>query len=337
MSGPEGPRLFSLSARRDLQFPNGVSLRTPLIVPSFSSRVDEVEKPFKASQEFLDGAFLVSAFDIAKGLIGPPFDFAEAVFLDSGGYEIGPGSDLSDVSSGPRVTPPEWTTEQHQEVVSNWTVPVPTIVITYDHPKIRVPVAEQILRGKALSLPNENCLRELLIKPETPYQNFVKLDSIVANVRDLFPFRVVGVTEKEIGNSVLDRMVNIARIRLALNNVGLNIPIHIFGSLDSITTLYYFVAGADIFDGLTWLRYAFKDGHTIYRQDYGISDLGITTKAPKVDALCWSKNHQYMREMELEMRRFLNAHDFGAFRFHGPQLKAAFESVQEELTKGVEK
>jgi hypothetical protein len=142
---------------------------------------------------------------------------------------------------------------------------------------------------------------------------------------------VIGFTEKEIGNSVFERMQNIAKIRLALNKAGIVSPIHIFGSLDTVTTLFYFVTGADIFDGLTWLRYAFKDGRTLYRQDFGITDLGIGVKFPRVEALCWGRNYQYMKEMELEMRRFLKAHDFAVFRYHGDLLRSAFQSIEEEV------
>jgi hypothetical protein len=128
-------------------------------------------------------------------------------------------------------------------------------------------------------------------------------------------------------------MVNIARLRMGLRRIGLETPIHVFGSLDTITTLFYFVAGADIFDGLTWLRYAFKNGQTVYRQDFGIRELGISTKAPKVEALCWSKNYGYIREMELEMRRFLGGYDFGEFQFNGDLIKNAYRSVEEEVAE----
>jgi len=157
------------------------------------------------------------------------------------------------------------------------------------------------------------------------------MDSIAAQVQHLHHFQAVGVTEKEIGNSVLDRMRNIAHLRRELKRVHLDLPIHVFGSLDTITTLFYFIAGADIFDGLTWLRYAFNQGHTIYRQDYGIGEFGVDTKSPKVEALCWSKNYSYMREMQLEMRRFLIGHDFEVFKYHGSILKAAYENIFEEV------
>ena len=105
-----------LAERRELKLPNGESLRTPLLVPSFSSRIADVEKPLNAGREFIDGPFLVSAFDIAKGYLTGPFDFAGTVFLDSGGYEVGPGSDLSDVSSVPSGAPEDWSPEEHSAV-----------------------------------------------------------------------------------------------------------------------------------------------------------------------------------------------------------------------------
>lgn len=50
-------------------------------------------------------------------------------------------------------------------------------------------------------------------------------------------FHALGVTEKELGGNFKERMINIARIRKALNGVGLeNMPIHIFGSLDTVST-----------------------------------------------------------------------------------------------------
>lgn len=322
--------MFHLAERRELRFPNGDSLRTPLLVPSFSSRIADVNKVFEASRQFLDGPFLISAFDIANKHLTEPFDFAGAVFLDSGGYEIGPGTDLSDVSSEPSGKPDDWSPEQHSAVLANWSANVPTVVITYDHPQVHLPVKDQLAQGKDLVLP-AGAARELLLKPETRGQGFVQMASVIPQVQHMHTFQAIGVTEKEIGNSVFERMKNIARLRRELKRLHLEIPIHIFGSLDTITTLFYFISGADIFDGLTWLRYAFSEGRTIYRQDYGIREFGFDTKAPKVEALCWSKNYSYMMEMQLEMRRFLVNHEFDSFRFHRDLLKAAYENVIEEV------
>lgn len=329
VSRPEDAVLLVLAERRELTFADGISLRTPILVPSFSSRIPKIDKIFRASEEFIDGPILISAFDVKNKHIEPPFDIGGAIFLDSGGYEASSDSDLSDVSgdSGPDKA---WSQDEHAEVLSAWAARVPTVVISYDHPRLRLPLSKQINSAASLVLPS-NALREILLKPETDGQHFVQVESIRKHIHGLAKFEVIGVTEKEIGNSVLERMENIATIRLALNNAGIGSPIHVFGSLDTITTLFYFVAGADIFDGLTWLRYAFKDGRTLYRQDFGITDLGIAAKYPRVEALCWARNYQYMKEMELEMRRFLKSNDFRVFKYHGERLKAAFQSVEEEV------
>jgi hypothetical protein len=319
-----------LSERRELAFGPSIRTRTPLLVPSFSSKVREIDKPFRASEEFLDGPFLISAFDLKFGYISRPYDFSGPIFLDSGGYEISRDSDLSDVDYRDGNSK-DWKESDHEAVLSNWSSEVPTVIISYDHPRVRIPIREQVERAMALKLPRENSLREILLKPETKEQEFLNIERIQLHVRDLATFGAIGVTEKEVGNSIFDRMLNIARLRRALTKVGITVPIHVFGSLDSTTTLFYFVAGADVFDGLTWLRYAFKDGRTYYRQDFGVAEFGVNPKAPAVEALCWPRNYQYMTEMQGGMRRFLSSRDYADLGRHGDKVRDAINNVEEEL------
>jgi hypothetical protein len=329
MSGSQSSHPLDLAARREI-LSGGVKIeRTPLLVPSFSSRVPEIEKVFRTCEEFIDGPLLVSAYDIAKGHLLPPYDFGSLVFLDSGGYEVSRDPDLADVSSYEPLTE-DWSQKEHEEVLQSWKPSVPTVVVSYDHPRHRYPIEEQIERGKALRWP-DRAVRELLLKPENSRQRFIQLEAVLGHAKDLGKFDIIGVTEKEIGNSVLERMKNIAKLRMALRQNGLETPIHVFGSMDTITTLFYFVVGADIFDGLTWLRYAFKDGNTLYRQNYGALELGLSTKAPMIEALCWSRNDHYLRDMELEMRRFLVGRDFETFKHHGERLAVAYKTIEEEL------
>jgi hypothetical protein len=330
MSRQEDAGLLALAGRREVKFGTARSIQTPMLIPSFSSRIPEIEKPFRASEQFIDGPILISAYDVKHHLLLAPYDFGSAIFLDSGGYETSRITDLSEVGDQAQA-PLAWTEEDHAKVVANWNPKVPSAVISYDHPKERHSLEDQINRAKSMKLSRDDIVREILIKPETADQNFIQMSTLLANVRDLSGFGIIGVTEKEVGNSVLERMIHIAQLRLALTKVGLSTPIHMFGSLDTVTTLFYFVAGADIFDGLTWLRYAFKDGRTLYRQDFGISDLGISTKSYKVEALCWSRNYTYMTDMELEMNRFPTSHDFHVFKFHSERLRSACESVEAAL------
>jgi|SRR5579872_6173 len=322
--------MLTLCQKRNLVFPNGVSVRTPILVPSFSSRVKEIGSIFEATKQFIDGPFLMSLFDVAKNHVQAPLDFATPVFLDSGGYEVSKQSDLSDVGDE-STSASDWSFSEYQAAVRNWNSPVETVFISYDHPKRRHSIPEQVKTAAAVELPIGPYVRELLLKPETVNQSFLPMDAIGKSAGQMGLFAAIGVTEKEIGNSVFERMKNIARLRRKLHQVGIECPIHVFGSLDTVTTLFYFVAGADIFDGLTWLRYAYSGGRTLYRQDYGIVELNIDMKSPKVEALCWAKNYQYLGDMQQMMRRFLHKEDFTVFGSHADRIRNAIENLHEEL------
>jgi hypothetical protein len=326
----EGARLLDLAARREVKFGDALTIRTPLLIPSFSSRVPDADKPLRASEEFIDGPLLISAYDVKHGLLSPPYDFGSAIFLDTGGYEIARSGDLSDVGDHVPGSLP-WSEHDHGALLELWNPRIPSAIISYDHPKQRSSVGQQIARTKKMSLRGPDMAREILLKPETKDQDLIQIESVLHHVRDLAAFDIVGVTEKEIGNSVLDRMINIGRLRAALTKIGLETPIHVFGSLDTVTTLFYFVAGADVFDGLTWLRYAFKGGHTLYKHDFGVTELGISMKSYKVDALCWSMNYTYMKDMQLEMNRFPTKYDFQVFKYHAQSLRSAYESMEAVL------
>nr|MBA3572745.1 hypothetical protein [Pyrinomonadaceae bacterium] len=182
-------------------------------------------------------------------------------FLDSGGYEAAKDTELSDFGDKEHAPKP-WNQGMHEAQLAKWCPSVPSVLISYDHPKERLPIKEQIERAKSMAPGLSGFLREILLKPETTRETLLQLPAIIQNIHRLADFDVIGMTEKEVGNSIFNRMQNIAKLRLALDNAGLHTPIHVFGSLDTVTTPMYFLAGADIFDGLTWLRFAFHDGHT---------------------------------------------------------------------------
>src|SRR5207253_10125437 len=76
---------------------------------------------------------------------------------------------------------------------------------------------------------------------------------------------IVGIAEKELGNSVVKRLKTVVELRDILDDAGVSAPLHIFGGLDPLFTPLYFAAGAEIFDGLAWLRYAFHDDLSVHR------------------------------------------------------------------------
>jgi hypothetical protein len=319
-----------LAGRRYLKLDGKEIERTPLLVPSFSSKgFPEIRKILETAEEFIEVPILVSAYDIFYRHIPVP-DWPPLIFLDSGGYEASKDADLSDLGEHEHV-PAAWSLAAYNEVIGNWRSSVPTVVISYDHPNERLPIKDQITRARNASLDGRRMFRGLLLKPETAEQRFLHIPSMINNIHAFAEFDVIGFTEKEIGNSILDRMKNIAKVRRELERAGLGLPIQIFGSLDTMTTPLYFVAGADIFDGLTWLRFGFKDGHTLYRQNYGVLALSIDTKWHLVDARCWSNNCYYLKDLQLEMRRFLKDGDFSAFRHHNSLIRDAYNNVAEAL------
>lgn len=320
-----------LAKRRALKLRGTEIERTPLLVPSFSSKgFPEVGKIISYCSELIEGVTLVSAYDIYHGKIQPPFDFPSLIFLDSGGYEASKDAELSDLSDKEHKPKP-WTREMHEEVIAGWKPLAPSVLVSYDHPKARVSITEQIDRALAMAPGRGEFLRELLLKPEKASQTQLPIAEVVRHVHRFGEFDIIGVTEKEIGRSLVERMKHIARLRRALTAAGLDTPIHVFGSLDTISTPMYFLAGADIFDGLTWLRFAFHEGMTIYKHNFGALKLGVDTKAHVVDGRCWNQNYYYLNDLELEMRRFLKEHDFNAFKYHGPLFQAALASAMEEL------
>jgi hypothetical protein len=185
----------------------------------------------------------------------------------------------------------------------------------------------------------ENIYREILFKPEqSPTDKDpqpeasarINITSIIENIGRLNRLHVIGVTEKELGGSVKERMISIARIRRALMGAQLdNIPIHVFGSLDTVSTPLYFVAGADIFDGLTWLRFSFHNGLTVYKQNYAAIALGISEKTSTLEAQSWIYNYRYMQDLELEMRTCLSD-GFSSFKYHRELIEKSCRAILEE-------
>jgi hypothetical protein len=306
-------------------------IRTPLLLPSFSSKgFPEVQSILAATEQAIDGEILVSAYDLHHEKLKGPFDFAQAIFLDSGGYEAGKDLELSDIGTS-KHAPAPWSKEQFATVLLAWSSPRPTVFVSYDHPNERLVTAEQIKRADDTLPKRDNAFREILFKPEGENIPEIDIDAVVANIHKLASFDAIGVTEKEIGFTLQTRMASIAKLRRSLDGAGLgNMPIHIFGSLDTISTPLYFVAGADIFDGLTWLRFAYYDGLTIYRQNYAALQFGTQMKTHLVDGRCWFHNYQYMKEMQLEMRNFLKTQSFNAFKHHKDLVRRAYQAALEQ-------
>jgi hypothetical protein len=323
-----------LAKRRKIHLQNGTTITTPLLLPSFSSKTlqeEKVKKILDYQKAVIADEILVSAYDVHyKEIRQKQTTFSSTVFLDSGGYEASQDVDLSD-QSGISAKSKKWTTAFHEKVLRDWDYTHPTVVVSYDSPRAKVDLKEQISRAKRLFSKYPLGTPELLIKTERTSQRYLDVSAIVKKVNSLKSFAVIGVTEKEIGGATLDRMLNIARLRTALNDAGLETPIHVFGSLDTVSSVLYFLSGADIFDGLTWLRYAFEDGNTLYKHNYGSRTLGISFDDFRINAKVWNDNYYYLLHLKEDMGRFLLNFDFNAFRSNSKFFDTAYQQFQERL------
>jgi len=326
------------AAKRKLKLRNGGVIETPLLLPSFSSKAirnEEVKKIIKYIGPTITSEILVSAYDLFYGdLKESQLSFATAIFVDSGGYEASEDADLSEVGkeSG---KPKPWTQKNYMEALTDgWKFKKPTILVSYDSPYSKTTVEKQIARGRKFFSKWPQANSTLLFKTERRSDQLVNIDAIIANKHHLKDFDIIAVTETELGKSTLERMVNIAKLRQALSSVELETPIHIFGSLDTISTPLYFIAGADIFDGLAWLRYAFCEGNTLYKHNYGAKKLGISFEDFGVNGKTWHDNYFYLHRLKEEMNKFLLDESFRHFTFIGDVLEGCYTQLKSSIKKG---
>jgi hypothetical protein len=142
-----------LAKRRKIRLQNGATITTPLLLPSFSSKTlqeEKVKKILEYQKGVIADEILVSAYDIHyKEIRQKQTLFSSTVFLDSGGYEASQDVDLSD-QSGISATPKKWTTAFHEKVLRDWDYSHPTVIVSYDSPRAKVDLKEQIARARKL-------------------------------------------------------------------------------------------------------------------------------------------------------------------------------------------
>lgn len=325
---------------------SGVTLQTPLLIPSFSSKGfarskkegrSEIGEILRYASEFLTDSYLVSAYDIYYNDIPSPNELPRSlgmVFLDSGGYEISTDRDYSSVID-PLPAPQDWGIEKLQSVLDAWPEDLPAAFVNFDHPDQRSPFGEQAKAARRLLKKYPDAFHLLLLKPETKEQTTLKetLKSAIANVGELKGFDIVGVTEKELGSTMLDRMVWLARLRTALNEADLQIPIHFFGALDPNTVCLYFIAGAEIFDGLTWIRYTYSEGQCIYTHNVGAMKYGLHERDEKIKGRSLAENYYALRKLEHRMREFEATGNFEKLEPHGNLISDAVDSLNTRLKR----
>lgn len=283
-------------------------LETPLLVPSFSSKgIKNIGALYDYLKDSLGDASLISAYDLHYGFIqrGNIFE-TDIVFVDSGGYERNQEHDMSEIY-GVDYVPKPWNIEMYEEEVKKIEPIANMVLVNYD-------VEDPISFDKQVELASKyfrnypTFISDFLCKPIAKGQP-IDVDNLIQNVYFLSNFNILGLTEKELGSSVLERCTNIYRIRLALNKANINMPIHIFGCLDPLNILVYFLSGADIFDGLSWLRFAYNENIPTYFNSHAILSGRWHLDDIEARVLLYSENIQQLSNIKTKMEQFVETRD----------------------------
>jgi hypothetical protein len=105
----------------------------------------------------------------------------------------------------------------------------------------------------------------------------------------------------------------------------------VFGGLDPLITPLYFAAGGEIFDGLSWLRYAFKDGLSIQREAAALLDRKYEKRIAMTVQQVQIQNLDVVTELSRDLKIFFdNECDWARLR-NGSLLQPAFEAMKSEL------
>ena len=278
-----------------------LDVRTPLIAPSFSSRgfpsVSDIWEEFRHK---LFGVCLVSAYDVATGLI--PADVADlvnVVIVDSGLYETSKGWN----GPGDLYTPSsvhDWTREQYHEAVKSNDERRNTVLVNFDQVGT---LQDQIARALEDFSLATCAASDFLVKPSGPSE-LVNVPKLSHHREALKQFGVIGIAAREAGNSFLKRCSTIVMIRDILNDAGLETPIHVFGAINPYEVLAYFFCGADIFDGLNWLRLAFRNTGSVPIDETAIEDMKWNLMRWDLQAVQCTNNLMLLFRLQEAMREY---------------------------------
>lgn len=311
-------------------------VRTPLLVPSFSSKgFPEHIEMMQFLEEFISTPTLISAYDIHEQLVATSngitrFNGVPLLIIDSGGYEANSAPEFAETPTE-EYRPRQWSPEKHEGALSAFQTDAPVALVTYDHPDLRVAMDQQVRSATEFKARHPSAGVIFLLKPESADRRTLDIEAVRRHIHALGEFAAIGVTEDEAGRSLTARMVFIARLRKALDAAGFDrTPIHIFGSLDTLLTCAYFVAGADVFDGLTWLRHAYIGEHTAYRRHFPVVEGLFTEPWSLSTRKCWVHNYSKLQELQLAMDRAAASSDMTKLP-RGDIIARAFETMNAEL------
>ena len=302
----------------------------PLVVPSYSSKAlarISVSTTLDNTADFIAGSVLISAYDIRYHDVDPSRFKVQLIIVDSGGYEtlVDEEGKLRGGNADHASFP--WSPRLYAQTLGTIDVASPVVAVSYDRTDLAI--GHQI--DAALTARDPRLGSAFLLKPRNGEK--LTIESIEAHAAGLRDFDVVGVTEKEAGETFFERLTFIARLRALLDGTGVDKPIHVFGGLDPFMTPLYFLAGADIVDGLTWLRMAFTDNGAQYLSAHA----AMTNPTAPLDEIEWRirrTNFSRVVDMQTAIRRFLRSGDYDELSGSN-ELSAAIARLHHQLLQSL--
>lgn len=344
-----------LARRSTLTHPHAGDLDLPLLVPAFSSKGFEFDIACKGrtKREFSMLAYeladfgkypcrsvLVSAYDLhfkhfqAREFLQTPAEShlrkACLVFMDSGGYELSPDFDLTDLRSfGYKPKDGYWENEYEQVLkrLARSKRPLPLVITNFDRSSIGQPLESQITAARTVFNRYPHFPGDFIIKPWSQESNVVDPAKLCDNdIKQLRGFHIIGVTEKDLGTNLITRVQRVATLRKKLDEAGISAPIHVWGGLDPISSPLFFFAGAEIFDGIGWLRYAYHEGVAVYRGNYTVmKQPGVTASRQMNHAYASLDNRSAMEELESALQQWVD--------FEGESFDMFHEHIRDDLER----
>jgi len=234
-------------------------IKTPFYFPSISS--------IKSNYDFLEyfnilkkigyPGFLVSAYDISHHekrvqILKEISDLSENntfVMIDSGEYESSWKQDES------------WSFTNFKKIIEDT---VADFIFGFDvfwddKSKVHSHVKETA-KNAAMTAASQ----KMGITIPIIHSNIENYPDVVMQVVESINPQIIGIPERELGSSLLERAETLSRIRLNLiKNKRDELPIHLLGTGNPLSILIYFLCGADLFDALEWSTTVVdpKNGH----------------------------------------------------------------------------
>ena len=275
---------------------------TPLLVPSFSScGFPSVAEIYGEMKDKLYGVCLVSASDLASGRIprdgDPPVNIQ---VVDSGAYEA-----RKQAALGGGIP---WTRECYLEIAAGLDSDANIILVNYDGYE---PLAVQVARAADDFSRAPHAAGDFLVKPEAP-AHLVNIARLARHTGELSQFDVIGITAREAGDNLIQRCRTVVTLRDILGDGNLDLPIHVFGAITPDEVMAYFLCGADLFDGLDWLRFAFCERGPMAIEATAFEGMNPNLSDFELHAAAWTSNLGILYRLQTSLEGYVSTGDFDA-------------------------